>query len=80
MRLLAGKVAIHVVPHLCPLNIAPFDFNQSAALIERASRITRGWIEQGGLANEASPDIFRHDHGDPMGGSPVTDGGHDLVS
>lgn len=78
MQLLAGKVEIHVAPHLCPLDVSPFNFDHSAALIERAARNTRAWIEAGGLTHQSQPEDVAHDHAAAM--SKAAAGGYDLVS
>lgn len=79
LKLLAGKVGVHVSPHLCPLDVSPFDFTQAAALIERAAANTRAWIDEGGLGRGASVEAFAHDHAGMMQAGPVADG-FDLVS
>jgi NTE family protein len=45
LKLLDGKVEVHVAPHLCPLDVSPFNFDHFAALIERAADHTRAWLE-----------------------------------
>lgn len=81
LRLLAGKVDVHVAPHLCPLDISPFNFEHSGALIDRSARATRQWLDAGGLSFTSTPETFEHRH-DMMGASatPVAVGGLDLVS
>ncbi len=79
LRLLEGKVEVHVAPHLCPLDVSPFNFDHSAALIERASQQTRAWLDAGGLSHSDSPDIFEHDHAAMMTATPAADG-YDVVS
>ncbi len=64
MRLLAGKVDVFVAPHLCPLDVSPFNFAHAAELIERSTAATRAWIATGGLRRPADPSVFEHDHGD----------------
>jgi NTE family protein len=78
LKLLEGKVEVHVAPHLCPLDVSPFNFDHSAALIERAAQHTRTWLESGGLSRPASPDVFEHDHA-AMTTMPAARG-YDLVS
>lgn len=78
-RLLEGKVAVHVAPHLCPLDVSPFNFDHSATLIERAARHTRAWLDAGGLSRSASSADFEHDHAAMMMAAPAA-GGYDLVS
>jgi NTE family protein len=79
MQLLEGKAEVHVTPHLCPLSVSPFDFEQSGALIERAAQTTRIWLEADGLARPTSADALDHRH-DAMMTMPVAAGGYDLVS
>jgi NTE family protein len=43
----SGACALHVVPPLCPLAVAPLDFSQSAQLIDRAYESTRQWMAEG---------------------------------
>lgn len=79
LRLLDGKVDVHVAPHLCPLDVSPFNFDHSASLIERAALHTRSWLEHGGLSHTATLDVFEHDHSAMTMTAPVV-GGNDLVS
>lgn len=79
LRLLEGKASVHISPHLCPLDVSPFDFTQAVALIERAAANTRVWIEEGGLGRRATVDEFVHDHAGMTQSGPVA-GGFDLVS
>ena len=63
LKVLAGKVTVHTVPSLCPLNVSPFNFDHAAELIERASASTRQWLEGGGLAQQTIPDaLCAHTH------------------
>lgn len=77
LKLLEGKVEVHVAPHLCPLDVSPFNFDHSAALIERAAQQTRTWLESGGLSRPARLDVFEHNHA-AMTAMPAA-GGYDLV-
>lgn len=43
----AGETRLHVVPPMCPLNVGPLDFTQSASLIEASYQSTRRWLERG---------------------------------
>jgi NTE family protein len=43
------SIEYFVLPPLCPLAGSPYDFSQTAALIERAVAATDAWIEDGGL-------------------------------
>lgn len=79
LKLLEGKVDVHVAPHLCPLDVSPFDFDQSDALIKRASNQTRSWLEAGGLGRRTAPEDLQHDH-DSMTMMAPAAGGNDVVS
>jgi NTE family protein len=52
---LAGEVEVHTAPPLCPLNVSPFDFSQTDALISRAIVQTRAWLIGGGLRSQKTP-------------------------
>ena len=56
----SGSCALHVVPPLCPLDVAPMDFSQSDALIERAYQSTRNWMSQG--APSVAETLHPHAH------------------
>lgn len=80
LRLLGGKVTVHVAPHLCPLDVSPFNFEHSAELIQRSAETTRAWLDAGGLAAAATSEAFEHHHG-PMRARPsAAAGGFDVVS
>jgi NTE family protein len=79
LKLIGSKIDVHVAPHLCPLDVSPFNFDQSAALIERASLQTRAWLDAGGLSKATSPAELEHDHTSMMMGPPAA-GGYDVVS
>jgi len=79
LRLLEGKVDVHVAPHLCPLDVSPFDFTRSGELIERAAEVTRTWLESGGLGRRDAPEVFEHDHAAMKALMPAA-GGYDLAS
>lgn len=79
LQLIGGKVDVHVTPHLCPLDVSPFDFRHSAALIERAARQTRAWLDGGGLGRTTSAADLEHDHAGMMAGQTAA-GGYDVVS
>ncbi|HXE22530.1 MAG TPA: patatin-like phospholipase family protein [Rhodoferax sp.] len=60
----AAQARITVVPPLCPLAVSALDFSQTSALIDRATRQTRAWIEAGGLEQTGPLDVplAHHDH------------------
>ena len=63
IELYSTRVAIHVVPPLCPLDASVFDFNQTDQLLQRAYQSTQSWIEAGGLIHVGIPDSLRaHTH------------------
>jgi NTE family protein len=55
----------YVAPPLCPLAGSPYDFSQTALLIERASAATQAWIAEGGLTRRRAipPQLRPHSHG-----------------
>jgi len=79
LRLLEGKVDVHVAPHLCPLDVSPFNFDRSGELIERAAQVTRAWLDQGGLGVRAAVDVFDHKHDEMRANMPALRG-YDVVS
>lgn len=63
LRQITGKVQVHTVPSLCPLDVSPFDFSRTDELIERATLGTRAWLQSGGLSDQSIPDTLRaHRH------------------
>ena len=59
----ADAVSIVVVPPLCPLDVSPYDFSQSAMLIARATECTRDWIQGGGISRCGVPmALAAHSH------------------
>lgn len=57
------KIAVHLVPTLCPLAVSPFDFSVSRDLIERAAKSSKEWIAGGGLHRQARPqELAPHRH------------------
>jgi len=51
-----GRVALRVVPPLCPLARSAYDFSGSRVLIERATASTRAWLAEGGLEKDEIPE------------------------
>lgn len=63
MESIAGAVEIITVPPLCPVNCSPYDFSQSAELIERAAESTEKWLATHGLEPGVIPRALRaHNH------------------
>jgi NTE family protein len=57
------RVAIYVVPPLCPLDVSPYDYTQCEHLIDRAAETTRAWLDDGGLERQFIPGALReHTH------------------
>ena len=79
LRLLQGSVDVHVAPHLCPLDVSPFNFDHSEELIERSAHLTRAWLEEGGLGRRDPPEVLHHDHASMQMKAPPI-GGYDAVS
>jgi NTE family protein len=44
----ADRADLHVLPPLCPLGVASFDFRHGGELVDRARRATRAWLAEGG--------------------------------
>src|SRR5262245_20060453 len=60
---IAPDIQVHLVPTLCPLAVSPFDFSASRELIERATRSSQKWMEDGGLTRPARPEeLAPHRH------------------
>lgn len=55
LEALAGSIAFHVVPSLCPVRSSPYDFSQTRQLIDRAYAQTCRWLEAGGLERSEVP-------------------------
>lgn len=67
IELLSAKAEIVVVPPLCPVEVTPYDFSQTAALISRAEQSTTEWLRRGGLQSVDIPHsmIPHNDNDDP---------------
>lgn len=67
IELQSGKVEIVVVPPLCPVEVTPYDFSQTATLIPRAERSTGEWLRKGGLKSDDIPHTMmpHNDNDDP---------------
>jgi NTE family protein len=60
---LDAGVDFHVAPPLCPLMGSPYDFSQTAVLIERSAASTDAWLADGGLGRREIPDQMNaHKH------------------
>jgi len=56
-------IDFHVAPPLCPLMGSPYDFSQTAELIERAASRTDAWLAEGGLDRREIPhEMNAHKH------------------
>lgn len=56
-------VPIHLVPPLCPVDLAPYDYSNAGVLIERSAESTRGWIADGGLSRrDIAASLREHTH------------------
>lgn len=63
MRYYRDRADIIVVPPLCPLEVNPFDFSQTDALIEKADQAAGAWLQHGGLEKSAVPSaLLPHRH------------------
>ncbi|MDY7548364.1 patatin-like phospholipase family protein [Glaciimonas sp. CA11.2] len=59
----SSHAAIAVVAPLCPLDVSPYDYSQSGALIDRAANATRLWLASGGLDSREIPSaLIPHSH------------------
>ncbi len=67
IELHSSQVEIVVVPPLCPVEVTPYDFSQTATLIPRAERSTGEWLRKGGLKSDDIPHtlIPHNDNDDP---------------
>ena len=63
LEAIGDECDFHVVPSLCPLNAAAYDFTQTKLLIDRAESQTQDWLDGGGLERCDIPDALRpHAH------------------
>jgi NTE family protein len=67
LELIGSKASVHITPHLCPLDVSPFEFSKADELIGRARRLTADWIAAGGLREPSGPTAITHDHSPGMG-------------
>lgn len=63
-------VEVVVVPPLCPLGVAPYDFSGSSSLIDRAQASTEDWLANGvemidGVPHQLPPHSHRDDRPEP---------------
>jgi len=68
----ADVVEMAVLPPLCPLTVGPGDFRHTGELIDRASKATRAWLDNGG-ATVAHPERFLSLHPHAHESSPPPD-------
>ena len=60
---LNAGIAFAVVPTPCPRSGSPYDFSNTAGMIETGNRICRDWIAAGGLEERSIPGSLRaHGH------------------
>jgi NTE family protein len=50
MQRYANEAEIYMVPPVCPLRVAPYDFSSVGRMIELAAQSTERWIRNGGLS------------------------------
>lgn len=63
IRRYRADVPIEVVPPLCPLEVSPVDFSQTAELIDRAEQSTAHWLAHGEECVDGVPhQLSLHDH------------------
>jgi NTE family protein len=59
----SDRVALRLVPPLCPLRHSSYDYSRGAALIDAARDSTRRWLDQGGLDQGMFPhQLMIHSH------------------
>jgi NTE family protein len=59
----ADRLALRLVPPLCPLRHSSYDYSRGAVLIDAARASTRRWLDQGGLDRGIFPDqLMVHSH------------------
>ena len=58
-----GRVPVAIVPPLCPMPVASYDFSQASWLLDQAAETTSQWIASGGLDDSSVPMSLRpHAH------------------
>jgi NTE family protein len=67
IEILGDKAEMIVVPPLCPVEVTPYDFSQTASLIERARASTATWLHLSGLHSGEIPHelLLHNDRDDP---------------
>jgi NTE family protein len=56
-------ISLHIVPHLCPVEVSVFNFDQTESLLQRAYTQTLRWLERGGLERTKVPGTLTiHSH------------------
>lgn len=59
----ASRIELRVVPPLCPIRGAMYDFTQAGSWIERAYASTRDWLRSAGSSAGDTPStLLPHDH------------------
>lgn len=58
-----GRVPIHIVPPLCPVEVSSYDYAHGSSLIGRGREAARAWLAAGGLELRAFPaPLEMHSH------------------
>ena len=57
MAVIGAHINTHVLPAACPKRLSPFDFSETATLIEHAYNSAKEWLDQGGLLQSAGSRI-----------------------
>jgi NTE family protein len=63
----SSRAEVIVVPPLCPVEVTPYDFSQTASLIRRAQQSTSEWLQHAGPHSGEIPHTLvpHHDTDDP---------------
>lgn len=60
----SDQAEVIVVPTLCPVEVTPYDFSQTASLIRRAEESTERWLAAAGLRTGGVRDLLMPHHHD----------------
>ena len=59
----SGRIPVAIVPPLCPMPVASYDFSRAGWLLDQAAETTSQWIAAGGLSDFSVPMSLRpHAH------------------